>query len=79
MNFSQDLKNFALKVAQVNDEDLITESDFEMFKQLKFITMDHEFLGSISVLPPTHWKQIKNSSHSIQLGNSTQTIQKHDF
>lgn len=66
MNFSQDLKNFALRVAQVRDEDLITEHDFEMFKELKFITMDQEFLASISVLPPRHWKDIRDYGSSIQ-------------
>ena len=64
--FSQDLNNFALKVAQVKDEDLITWRDFHMFKKLTFITMDLEFLASIYVIPPTRWKQIKNVSHSFQ-------------
>lgn len=48
--FSQDLKNFALKVAQVKDEDLITWRDFHMLNKLKFITMDLEFLASISII-----------------------------
>lgn len=63
INFSQDLKNFA---SRVKDEDLITENDFEMFKELKFITMDLEFLASISVVPPIHWEEIKTFCSSIQ-------------
>ena len=37
-----------------------------MFKQLKFITTDQEFLASISVLPPRHWKDIRDYGSSIQ-------------
>ena len=63
---SEDLKNFALGVAQVKDEDLIQEHDFEMFKALKFITLDLDFLGSINVLPPRHWREIKTFCSSIR-------------
>ena len=62
-DFIQDLKNLALRVS---DEDLITEADFEIFKELKFMTMDLEFLASISFLPSRHWKQIRDYGSSIQ-------------
>lgn len=37
-----------------------------MFRKLKFITMDLEFLESIFVLPPRHWKEIRDYGSSFE-------------
>ena len=66
INFCQDLKNFALRVAQVKGDDLITEADSEMIKEIKLIATHLEFPGSFSVDPPTHWGEIEDFGSLIQ-------------